>query len=459
MATGVIGVSLTYPLKLLTSLFYKSRVAYGKYLGIVYGNVSYSVVEIVAGGKPVVCGYGAVEGRLVFGFAQDSGRAKGAFGERHAKKIAELYALAIKNGAPIVGVFDSAGALVYDGAEALAAYGSFMKCASEASGVVPQIALIDGVCAGSAAVVASMFDFCVTVKDVSKLYVSAPATLGEKGAVASAEAQSEAEGFELVKKILDVIPHNNAEGAAGELIDDINRQITLDVENCNVGELLEELCDNGSYIRIYEKYAPSLCLAIASFGGVATGVVASDKNVKGGAIDVNAAKAAARLVSFCDAFGLPVLTLVDSVGVDAESAESAEYASDLAKLAMSYASSENAKLTVVLGKAYGAAFTLLGSKSVGADLAYALPSACISVLSPEASVAFVWNDKVGEKSREELEAEWREKCASAAEAADRGAIDDVIEASELRKRICAALLMLVCKAEGTPSRKHTATLL
>ena len=135
-------------------------------------------------------------------------------------------------------------------------------------------------------------------------------------------------------------------------------------------------------------------------------------------------------------------------------AENAAYASELARLAMAYTTSENPKITAVIGKAYGAAFTLLGSKSVGADLTYALEGACISVLSPEASVAFVWNDKVGEKSREELEAEWKEKCSSAADAADAGQIDDVIEAAELRKRICAGLMMLSSKTDGQPTRRH-----
>jgi acetyl-CoA carboxylase carboxyltransferase component len=147
--------------------------------------------------------------------------------------------------------------------------------------------------------------------------------------------------------------------------------------------------------------------------------------------------------------------LVDSEGLEVSAeAENGAYASELARLAMAYTTSENAKVTVVLGKAYGTAFTLLGSKAVGADIALALPTACISVLSPEASVAFVWNNKVGEKSREELETEWKEKCASAAEAADAGEIDDIVDPAELRQRICAALNMLAAKAEGAPARKH-----
>ena len=339
-----------------------------------------------------------------------------------------------------------------------------MKCVSDASGIVPQIALIDGVCGGSSAVVASMFDFTVTVKDRSKLYVNSPFVIGENAGksefasatgISAVDAESEAEAFDFVKKLLSVIPQNNAERVISEAVwDDINREVAFDADNYKIAELLTQLSDNGSFVRVYEKYATNLCVGFAAFGGITAGVVASDPE-KGGVLDVSAARVAAKMVSFCDSFGIPVVTFVDSEGLDVSlEAEGASYASELARLAMSYTSSENAKVTVVLGKAYGAAFTLLGSKSVGADLAYALEGACISVLSPEASVAFVWNDKVGEQTREEVEAEWKEKVASAAEAADCGEIDDVIDSAELRKRICAALSMLAFKAEGDPERKH-----
>lgn len=192
------------------------------------------------------------------------------------------------------------------------------------------------------------------------------------------------------------------------------------------------------------------------FGGIVAGVVASNR-AKKGILDIRSARAAAKLVSFCDAFGIPTVTLVDSEGLEVSAeAEANAYASELAKLAYAYATSENAKVSVVLGNAYGAGFTLLGSKALGADMAYALDGACISVLSPEASVAFVWNSKVGvdSKTREDVEKEWKEKCASAAEAANAGEIDDVIEMSDLRKRICSALQMLSAKACGKPTRRH-----
>ena len=411
----------------------------------------------------VLCGYGAVNGELAFAFVQDSGRTKGAFGERHAKKIANLYALAVKNGAPVIGVFDSAGAVIYDGAAALAAYGKFMKCVSDASGIIPQIAIIDGVCGGASAVVASMFDLTITVKDTSKLYVNSPFVVGGDAGKADFAAQNglsaynakdAAEAFGFARKLVALLPANNASGAFCESGDDMNRAVAIDAESYKADELVAALSDNGAFARIYADYTNNFVLGFASFGGITAGVVASNPENKG-ILDIKSARAIAKLVSFCDSFALPVLTLVDSEGLDVSlEAEGAAYASELAKLAYAYTSSNTAKLTVVVGKAYGSVFTLLGSKSVGADMALALPTACISVLSPEASVAFVWNSQVGEQSREELEKEWKEKCASAAEAADCGEIDDIVEPAELRARICASLSMLASKAEGTPARRH-----
>ncbi len=409
--------------------------------------------------ESVVCGYGAVSGKLAFAFIQDSDRTRGAFGERHSKKIAALYALAVKNGAPVIGVFDSAGAVVYDGAQALAAYGKLMKSISDASGVIPQIAVIDGVCGGPSAVAASMFDLVVTVKDTSKLFVNAPFVVGKtEGAAAQGlsayEAEDEAAAFSFVRELIGILPANNADAAYVETGDSPNRAVSFDAEQYKTCDLLTTLADDGAFTRLYADYTENAVLGFASFGGIVTGVIASNPEKKG-ILDAKTARAAAKLISFCDSFGIPTLTLVDSEGVEVSAeAESAAYASELARLAYAYTSSDNAKLTVVIGKAYGTAFTLLGSKSVGADMALALPTATVSVLSPEASVAFVWNNKVGEKSREEVEAEWKEAYASAEAAVDCGEIDDLVAPAELRVRICAALNMLSAKAEGTPARKH-----
>ncbi len=407
----------------------------------------------------VVCGYGAIDGKLVFAFAQETERSKGAFGERQAKKICDLYSLAVKNGAPVVAMFDSMGAIVYDGAAALGAYARFMKCVSKASGIIPQIALINGVCAGSSAVIASMFDFTVTVKETSKLYVNAPFVVGEKvdsaknGASAYC-AENEADAAAFVKKLIALLPSNNSEGAfCGDVCDDLNRVVDVDPANYVADELVATIADNGSFVKLYGDYSKNLTAGFVTFGGVLACVFA---NAEKGLLDIRAARVMSKLIAFCDSFNIPVVNLVNSEGLDVSlEAEVEAYSSELARLATVYASSTNAKVSVVMNKAYGAAFTLLGSKALGADMAYALEGAAISVLSPEASVAFVWNDKVGEKTREELEAEWKEKCASASEACDLGEIDDVIEPAELRKRICAALSMLAYKAENTPARKHS----
>ncbi len=408
----------------------------------------------------VVCGYGSINGKLAFAFVQDSARTKGVFGERHAKKITDMYSLAVKNGAPIIGVFDSAGASVYDGASALAAYGRVMKCVSDASGIIPQIAVVDGICGGMSAVVASMLDITVTIKDASKLYVNAPFVLG--GETGKAEyaarqglsaicADDAKQAYAAVRELITLLPQNNADAPLVESADDLNRGSAFDAEKYSADELLAAVADADSFVRLYADYTKNATLGLASFGGVVSGVVLAN-----GALDIATARAAAKLVSMCDSFGMPVLTLVDSEGLEVSAeAEDAAYASELARLAYAYSSADNAKVTAIIGKAYGAAFTLLGSKAMGADMVYALPTACVSVLSPEASVAFVWNDKVGKDgTRDEVEAEWKEKCASAADALERGEIDDIVEASELRKRICAALMMLATKAEGKPARRH-----
>ena len=415
----------------------------------------------------VICGYGAIEGRLAFAFSQDMGRMKGAFDEGHAKKIANVYEAAIKNGAPVIGIFDSCGAVIYDGVSALAGYGKVMKCVSDASGVIPQIAVVPGICAGSAATISSMFDVTVTVKDSTQLYVNSlfaddgdPVACG----MTAHETENEAEAYAFARRLASLLPSNNAEGIVEiEIGDDINRRAdisgVLANENYNVHDILDLIGDGCMFTELYNGFAPEMVTGFSAFGGIVTGIVASNPAEKNGALTIEAARKAAKFLSFCDSFGIPVLTLVDCIGLDASAqAEKAPYSAELARLAMAYASSENSKVTVVLGRAYGQAYTLLGSKSVGADMALALDNAAISVLPPKSAVAFVWNDRVSgpdtKESREELERQWTEICSSPVEAAQKGEIDDVIEASELRARVCSALSMLASKSELYPDRRH-----
>ena len=413
-----------------------------------------------ADGEPVgaVCGYGAVNGKLVYAFAQDSDRKKGAFDALQAEKIAGLYDLACKNGAPVVGIFDSAGAYVTDGSSALAAYGKLLGSISRASGAVPQIAVIGGVCAGMAATAAAMFDLVVTVKEQSQLFVNAPFLVGkevgtaeyarEKG-LSSVTAASEEEAVATVRALIDLLPANAEDGVVAEnCADDVNRTVAV---GANADETVANVADAGTVIAIGEGYADEMRTYLAKFGGVACGVVANN-----GPLTADGAKKAARLVGFCDAFGMPVVTLTDSEGVAATAAEEgAPLAAALGKLAMAYASATTAKITIVTGKAYGAAFTLMGSRALGADTVYALPTAEISTMAPESAVAFLWNDRVSETvSRADLVAEWKEKCAAPEAAAAEGSVDDVIDPAELRQRICAAVYMLLAKNDGDPARRH-----
>ena len=412
----------------------------------------------------VVCGYGAVNGKLVYAFAQDSDRKKGAIDALQAEKIAMLYNMALKNGAPVVGMFDSVGATVTDGASVLSAYGKLLKVVSDASGIIPQIAIINGVCAGMAATVAAMFDVIVTVKGQSELYVNAPFLAGKEigtadytaeNGLASITAESEGEAVAKAIQLVSMLPSNCEEGVAIEdITDDINRAVA--VEGLNGKNLVEALCDAGTFVSLGDAYAGEMITGIASFGGVTCGVVANDASINGGVITCDGAKKAAKLVSFCDSFSIPVVTLVDSIGVATNAeAEGAPLAAQLGKLAMAYATADTAKIGVVCGKAYGAAFTLMGSKALGADMVYAVPTSEISVMAPASAVAFLWNDQITEKvTRADLQAKWAKECASPEAAAADGSIDDVVASAELRQRICAAVYMLMMKNAGAPARKH-----
>lgn len=419
-----------------------------------------------ANGDPVgvVCGYGAIGGKLVYAFAQDSDRKKGAFDALQAEKIVALYSMAMKNGAPVIGLFDSVGAFVEDGATVMSAYGKVLAAVSAASGVIPQIALISGVCAGLSATVAAMFDVVVTVKETSQLFVNAPFLVGKdageaafasKNGLSSVCAENEAEAEELVKKLIELLPSNNEEGVvAEELTDDINRASLVAGKSGKA--LVEEIADASLFVELGGDYAKEMLTGFVRLGGVTCGVVANNAEENGGVITCDGAKKAAKMVGLCDSFSIPVLTLVDSVGVEKSlEAEGTPLALQLGKLAMAYATADTAKITAVVGKAYGAAFTLMGSKGLGADMVFALPESTVSVMAPESAVAFLWNDRITEATtRADLVAKWEKEYASPEMAASDGSIDDVVAESELRQRLCAAVYMLMMKNSAAPARKH-----
>jgi acetyl-CoA carboxylase carboxyltransferase component len=403
----------------------------------------------------VICGYGAIDGRLVFAFAQDSSRMNGAIDENHAKKICKLYEMAIKNGAPVVALLNSCGADIFEGVASLAAYGRISKAVSEASGVIPQIAIVNGPCLGLFSAIASSFDFVIKCGN-APYYVTSPELNKDAKEISSIaiKANDEKESAAYARTILSFIPDNASNGVISEVsADAFDRAIDASLLS-NARALVASIADSGRLLEIYSDYAPEMITAFASIGGVKCGVVATDFAVNEGRISSKGAKKAASFVSFCDAYNLPIITLVDSYGLDAN-AKCASYASNLAKLSMAYAKSENAKVTFILGHAIGAAFSLLGSKAIGADVAYALDSSEISALNSSASVAFAWNDKVTlDTTREELEAEWKASIASPVACASLGEIDDIISVSEIRARACSSLFMLSAKGKKVVG-KHT----
>ena len=396
----------------------------------------------------VICGYGSVSGKLAFAFIQDSDRTKGAFDEIGAKKITMLYDMAIKNGAPIIGVFDSAGAVVLDGSAALSAYGSFMASVAKASGIVPQIAIIDGVCTGLSLCCAAMFDMVITATEKASTYINAANKNSDKTIKVSIKCATSDAAFASARELVEILPQNNNDSACDMSGDDPARAVA--VSGLSGKALVESICDNSKFIELGNGMGDELVCGLAFFGGMLCGVVASDYTCNNGKITCKGAKKATDLISFCDRFGIAILTLVNSEGFGDKVCATAP-----AALVSAYANASAPKITIVCGKAYGAGFTLLGSKSIGADIAYATEDSIISVMSPESAVAFLMNDSItAEKSRADVEAEWCEKYASALCAAEKGDIDDIIPEEEVRARIISALYMLSTKTDLVPTRKH-----
>ena len=399
----------------------------------------------------VICGYGAVDGKLVYAFAEDAERMGGAIDDRHAKKIADLYEMAIKNGAPVVGIFDSNGTDIFAGTSSLAAYARIMKCVARASALVPQIAYVSGKCIGSAATIAAMFDFCVQERD-AQLYVNSPELTGVKDAQHGLVAYSgeDSQCLTYIRTLLSFLPENSSVGAdVNECSDNLNRMLG-DVDfGGDAAAMLSAIADNNVYYEVSPSPEASISLAFATVGGVKCGIVAGSFKNHEGRICAHSAHKTAQFVNFCDSFSIPLVTLVDSMGLASFAENETGFADSLSELAYAYATSECAKVTVICGHAIGAAFALLGSKALGADIVYATDNSEIGALSAESGVAFAWDKYITvEKTRDELIAQWKAEVASPVAAASTGEIDDIISFSELRARICSALLMLSGKSKS-----------
>ena len=405
----------------------------------------------------VITGYGAIDGKLVFAFAEESSRMGGVIDERHAKKICDLYKLAISNGAPVIGIFDSKGTDIFQGTAALAAYGKIMAQVTKASGIVPQIAFIGGKCIGSCAAIASMFDFVVKASDAS-FYVSSPAITKLDNAQDDTLAYSgdTDQCIQFIRSLISFIPDNSSVGTIlYECTDNLNKKLgELDFS----GEALSAISvivDNGVFYEIGGSSVPSVSTVFATVGGVRCGIVANSFSVNEGRISAAAARKISRFVTFCDAYSIPLVTLVDSIGLEISSDnEKMYFAAELAKLGFAYASSTMPKVTVIIGHAIGAAFVLLGSKALGADIVYTTNTSEIGALSAESGVAFSWDKYITlETTRDELINEWKATVSAPTVACASGEIDDIISVNELRARICSALLMLSAKGTAKDARR------
>lgn len=436
----------------------------------------------------VVTGWGTIEGRLVYVFSQDFTVLGGSLGEVHAEKVCKIMDMALKNGAPLIGLNDSGGARIQEGVVSLGGYANIFLRNTLASGVIPQISAILGPCAGGAVYSPALTDFVFMSGGTSYMFVTGPdvvkavtreevsfESLGgavvhaEKSGVCHVAAESEEETFFLIRKLLSYLPQNNMEDPpfvptnddplrASETLDDL---IPDDPgKPYDVKEVIHAIVDNGQFFEIHENFAQNIVVGFARLGGHTIGVVANQPAVLAGVLDINASEKAARFVRFCDAFNIPLVTLVDVPGfMPGTEQEHNGIIRSGAKLLYAYCEATVPKLTVILRKAYGGAYIVMSSKHIRGDVNLAWPSAEIAVMGPEGAVSIVMRKEVEQASdpvqrKAELVAEYREKFANPYVAAERGYLDDVIEPRETRARLFNALEMLSNKRDSNPPRKH-----
>lgn len=423
-----------------------------------------------------VTGYGAVDGSLVFAYAQDFSRQSGVLSEANSRKIVALYDMAIKNGAPIVSIFDSSGSDITEGIDALAGYGAVINRAALCSGIVPQYSLIFGTCAGGQAIIAAMSDFIIMEKKNGKLFVSSPFIIKNSEENAAADigsasfcaksgscakvAESEVNCFAELKKLMNFIPSNNSDGTntRDSVADDVNRT-TDSIEQLvqsggyDMKAVITEISDSGGYYEVLDGYSPNTICAFAEIGGISVGIVANQPKENGGFICPGSCDKAEKFIKFCNSFNMPLITLVDTDGaVFSSRAESAKFAECSAKMAMAYSLASVPKITLILGKAYSAAYVLMGSKQLGADVAFAYPTAEIGVLPAETAVNFMYKEEIAKAPQPsvkeaELIDEYLIKTVSPVNAASSGQIDSIIEPSQTRQYLASSLYLLKSKSD------------
>ena len=435
-------------------------------------------------GDGVVTGYGTINGRLVFVFSQDFTVFGGSLSESHAEKICKVMDQAMKVGAPVIGLNDSGGARIQEGVASLGGYAEVFQRNVMASGVIPQISLIMGPCAGGAVYSPAMTDFIFMVRDSSYMFVTGPevvktvtheevtaedlggaTTHTTKSGVADLAFENDVDALMYTRRLFNYLPLSNREKApvrpSSDPADRLDPSLnTLVPANANqpydMKELILKMVDDGDFFEIQPDNAKNIIVGFARMEGSTVGIVANQPLVLAGCLDIKSSIKAARFVRFCDAFSIPVITLVDVPGfMPGTSQEYGGIIKHGAKLLYAYAEATVPKLTVVTRKAYGGAYDVMSSKHLRGDVNFAWPSAEIAVMGPKGAVEIIFREEKNDPERiTAREAEYREKFANPFIAGKRGFIDDVIMPSETRKRICRSLAMLRVKQLENPWRKH-----
>ncbi|MCH6264468.1 acyl-CoA carboxylase subunit beta [Neobacillus citreus] len=448
---------------------------------------NFGMDKIEAPGEGVVTGYGKIDGRPVYVFSQDFTVFGGALGEMHALKIARIMDLAAKNGAPVIGLNDSGGARIQEGVVSLDGYGDIFYRNSIYSGVIPQISVILGPCAGGAVYSPAITDFIFMVEKTSKMFITGPkvieAVTGEKisaenlggakvhssiSGVAHFTAESEPEVLDEVRKLMSYLPQNNMEKPPvleAEKDDGWNNDLIdlVPIEGTKVYDVLkviEQVVDDGDFFQVQANYAKNIVVGFGRIDGHSVGIIANQPKVMAGGLDINSSDKLSRFIRFCDSFNIPLITFEDVTGFfPGINQEHGGIIRHGAKILYAYSEATVPKITVILRKAFGGAYVALNSKAIGADMVYAWPNAEVAVMGPEGAANIIFAKEIEQSedpvaTRAQKIAEYREKFSNPYVAASRGMVDDVIDPRETRKKLKESLEMLRTKKETRPAKKH-----
>lgn len=430
----------------------------------------------------VITGYGVIDGNLVYVYSQDAAVLNGAIGEMHAKKIAYIYDMAMKMGAPVIGLIDCAGLRLQEATDALNAFGMLYMKQSMASGVVPQISAIFGTCGGGLSLVPALTDFTFMESSKAKLFVNSPNAIAgndiSKCNTSSVQYQSEKAGLvdrtgteeeilSEIRMLVNMLPANNEEDSSySDCTDDLNRACA-DIENAveDTAIVLSNISDGYMFFETKKDYAKDMVTGFVRLNGMTVGAVANRSKIYNeegdvlaefdGSLSADGAQKAAEFIGFCDAFNIPVLTLTNVSGFAATEYDEAHLAKAAAKLTYAFANATVPKVNVVIGKAFGSAYAVMNSKATGADMVYAWPTAEIGMMDAALAAKIMYAGSDADVLREKT-AEYRELQSNPLSAARRGYVDTIIEPADTRKYVIGAFEMLFTKREDRPMKKHGA---